>query len=118
MKLEKFSMNAIVDKLDDLGGDGPFKQRDWQIRSRLNWRTKAKSAVRHILSGARKVSVEEAREIEAAHMKFCAEKVEANRDENRKLLDALARSLAAMEASDPDYFGVIILAVPSGGTLW
>lgn len=111
MKLEKFAMTALVEKLAALGGDGPFKSREWKIRSRLNWHTKARSAVRHILAGARKVSLEEAQQIEAAHMKYCAEKVEANRDENRKLLDALARSLAAMEASDPDYFSEQVEAV-------
>jgi len=104
MNLEKFAMAVLVEKLAALGGDGPFKAREWKIRSRLNWHTKARSTVRHILSGARKVSLEEARQIEAAHLRFCAEKVEANRDENRKLLDSLRQSLAAMEASDPEFF--------------
>lgn len=42
MNLEKFAMAVLVEKLAALGGDGPFKAREWKIRSRLNWHTKAR----------------------------------------------------------------------------
>lgn len=75
MRLEKVSMTALVEKLTAIGGPGPLKQREWRIRVRLNWHHKAKSAVRHMLYGARQPTYQEAREIEAAHLKFCAERI-------------------------------------------
>ena len=104
MKLEKVSMAALVDKLAAIGGPGPLKQREWRIRVRLNWHHKAKSAVRHMLYGARQPTYQEAREIEAAHLKFCAERIRQNAAENEALLSSMRSAVAAMENCDPAFF--------------
>jgi hypothetical protein len=104
MNLEKFSMTVLAEKLLDIGGTGPLKAREWRIRCRLNWHTKAASAVRHMLYGARKPTLDEAREIEAAHLKFCAEKLLENRAENQTLMASMRSALAAMETSDPEFY--------------
>lgn len=64
----------------------------------------ARTAVRHLLYGERKPSAEEAKQIEAAHLKYCAEKIEANAHENAKLFASMRQALAAMEASDPEFY--------------
>lgn len=104
MDLEKSSMTALAEKLGQIGGAGRLKEREWRIRVRLNWHGKARSAVRHLLHGERRPTLEEARQIEAAHLKFCAEKVEANRRENECLFQSMRAALAAMEASDPEFY--------------
>jgi hypothetical protein len=111
MTLEKSSMHAIAEKLTALGGTGPLTSREWRIRCRLNWHTKASSAVRHLLYGERQATLEEAREIEAAHLKYCAERLHANRAENEALLQTMRSALAAMEESDPEFFGPTLEAV-------
>lgn len=111
MNLEKFSMSAVLDKLEVIAGHGKFATRDWQVRKRLNWHTKAKSVVRHMLSGERKISVEEAAQIHAAHLKYCAEQVEANRNENTKLFADMHSAIAAMQATDPDFYRPHIEAI-------
>jgi hypothetical protein len=105
MKLEKFSMTVIAEKLAALGGSGPLKSREWRIRCRLNWHDKAASAVRHMIYGERAPTVEEARQIEAAHLKHCAERIRQNATENAALLREMQSALAAMEKSDPEFFG-------------
>lgn len=109
--LEKSSMNAIAEKLTDIGGFGPLKEREWRIRCRLNWHNKAKSAIRHMLYGERFPSIEEAKQIEAAHLKYCAERIKANAAENANLLSQMRSALAAMEASDAEFFEPHIKAV-------
>ena len=109
--LEKIAMTVLAEKLHALGGRGPLKAREWRIRVRLNWHHKAQSAVRHMLHGERKPSFEEAREIEAAHLKFCAEKLHANQAENVALFREMQSALAAMEASDPEFYRSHIEAV-------
>ena len=109
--LEKSSMTAIAHKLADIGGAGPLKLREWRIRSRLNWHAKARSAVRHMLYGERSPTLEEAKQIEAAHLKYCAERIRANAAENETLFREMQSALAAMEASDPDFFQPHIEAV-------
>lgn len=104
MDLEKFAMTALVEKLAAIGGSGPLKQREWRIRVRLNWHNKAKSAVRHLLYDNRRPTLDEAREIEAAHLKFCAERIRANAAENEALLSSMRSALAAMENCDPAFF--------------
>ena len=104
-------MNAIAEKLSAIGGAGKLLEREWRIRNRLNWHTKASSAVRHLIYGERKPTIEEIKQIEAAHLKYCAEKVGANRDENRKLFDAMRRSIEAMEQGDAEFYGPQIEAV-------
>jgi hypothetical protein len=111
MKLEKVSMAALVDKLAAIGGPSPLKQREWRIRVRLNWHHKAKSAVRHMLYGARQPTYQEAREIEAAHLKFCAERIRQNAAENEALLSSMRSAVAAMEACDPAFFEPHLLAM-------
>ena len=104
-------MTALVEKLTAIGGDGSLKQREWRIRCRLGWHTKARSAVRHILNGERGLSVAQARQIEAAHFKYCAERIEVNARENADLLREMRSALAAMEATDPEFFEPTIDAV-------
>jgi hypothetical protein len=104
MKLEFSSMTALAEKLAAIGGAGPLKSREWRIRSRLNWHTKATSAVRHMLYGERTPSLEEAKQIEAAHLRYCAERINANAAENASLLREMQSALAAMEACDPEFF--------------
>lgn len=104
MVLEKSSMHALADKLAALGGEGPLKAREWRIRCRLNWHDKAASAIRHLLYSERRPTLNEAKEIEAAHLRYCAERIHANRAENENLLSSLRAAAAAMEASDPDFF--------------
>lgn len=111
MKLEFSSMTALAEKLAAIGGNGPLKSREWRIRSRLNWHTKAQSAVRHLIYGERNATLDEAREIEAAHIKYCAEKLHANRAENAALLQSMQSALAAMEESDPEFFEPTLQAV-------
>lgn len=111
MVLEFRSMHAIAEKLTALGGDGPLKAREWRIRCRLGWHSKAQSAVRHLLYRERRPSLDEAREIEAAHLKFCAERILENRAENETLMASMRSALAAMEASDPEFFEPTIKAV-------
>ncbi len=109
--LEKSSMTAVAHKLADIGGSGPLKLREWRIRSRLNWHAKARSAVRHMLYGERSPTLEEAKQIEAAHLKYCAEKIHANQAENAALLREMQSALTAMEHSDPEFFEPHIEAV-------
>jgi len=111
MMLEKVSMAAIAEKLSAIGGTGPLKEREWRIRCRLGWHDKAASAVRHLLYRERRPSLDEAREIEAAHLKFCAEKILENRAENETLLSSMRSALAAMESSDPDFYRAHIEAL-------
>ncbi len=111
MKMEKRSMTALAEKLADIGGNGPLKLRDWRIRCRLNWHDKARTAVRHMLYGERSPTIEEAKQIEAAHLKYCAERIRANAAENETLVREMQSALAAMEASDPEFYGPHIEAV-------
>ena len=104
MDMGKCSMNVLGEKLTALGGVGSMKQREWRIRCRLGWHGKAASAIRHLLYGERRPTWQEAREIEAAHLKFCAERIRANEAENAALLSSMRAALAAMEASDPEFF--------------
>ena len=64
-----------------------------------------------MLRGERQIDVDEARDIEAAHFKFCAEKAAANNDENRKLFETMQQALAAMQQSDAEFFAGHIEAV-------
>jgi hypothetical protein len=111
MNLGKSSMTAIAEKLSAIGGHGPLKAREWRIRCRLNWHDKAQSAVRHLLYGERRPSLDEAREIEAAHLKFCAEKILENRAENETLVASMRSALAAMETTDPEFYRAHIEAL-------
>ena len=111
MRMEKSSMNAIAEKLSAIGGHGPLKAREWRIRCRLNWHDKARSAVRHLLYGERRPTLAEAKEIEAAHLRYCAERIKANAAENEALLSSMRTALAAMEQTDPEFFGPTIEAV-------
>lgn len=103
--LESCSMAAIVEKLSAIGGNGKWLEREWRIRVRLCWHDKARSAIRHMVYGERKPSVQEAKEIELAYVKHCAERIEAHRVENAKLFHSMRSAIAAMESSDPEFFG-------------
>ena len=106
-------MAQLVEKLVAIGGGPGLKLTalDWNIRKRLNWHRKAKSAVRHILNGERQIDVEEAKQIEAAHLKYCAEKVRQNAAENAALFEQMRAALVAMEAVDAEFFSKDIEAV-------
>jgi hypothetical protein len=104
-------MSAYATKLRELGGEGKLREREWRIRVRLNWHSKPASTVRHMMFCERRPTVEEAREIEAAHLRWCAEKVEANRAESQKLFVAMREAIAAMEASDPEFYAPHLEAV-------
>ena len=97
-------MTALTEKLNAIGGIGPLKSREWRIRSRLGWHTKAASTIRHMIYGERLPSAEEAKEIEAAHLKYCAEKVRQNAAENEALFQQMRSALAAMEESDAEFY--------------
>jgi sigma54-dependent transcription regulator len=105
--LEKKSMTALVRKLVDIGGGQGVKLEamDWNIRKAINWHTKAKSAVRHMLNGERKIDVDEARQIEVAHFEWCARKAAANAEETKQLFAAMRSALDAMEMADAEFFG-------------
>lgn len=104
-------MGSLAEKLTHLGGAGRLKEREWRIRCRLNWHRKSRSAVRHLLYGERRPSLDEAREIEAAHLRLCAEQIEVNRADTARLFDAIRESLDAMERSDPEFYHPHIEAV-------
>lgn len=111
MVMEIVPMTAVAERLAALGGEGRWKACEWRIRVRLNWHTKAKSAIRHLVRGEQVPTLEEVREIEAAHLKYCAEKVEANRDENTRLFASMHSAIAAMEKSDPEFYRPHIEAI-------
>ncbi len=113
-------MTVTIAQLRRLGGAGPMKTVEWRIRVTLNWHSKAASAVRHLLHGERRPTLEEAKDIEAAHLLWCAQQVEANRRENHQLYIAMRTALAAMAASDPDFYRPHVealrqLLLPAGG---
>jgi hypothetical protein len=111
--LEKKSMTQLVEKLIAIGGGRGTKLNtlEWNIRARLKWHRKAKTAVRHILNGERQIDVDEAKEIEAAHLKFCAERVKQNAAENRALFLQMRAALVAMQISDEEFYRPHIEAV-------
>lgn len=112
MVLERFSnLAAVAEKLAALGGHGRLKEREWRIRVRLGWHRMPATTIRHMLYGERRPSVDEAREIEAAHVRYCAEKVRQNAAENEALFQQMRSALAAMQESDPDFYGPHIEAV-------
>ena len=82
-------MTALADKLGAIAGAGKLEQRVWRVRIRCRWHHKARTAVRHLLYGERRASLEEARDIEAAFARYCAEKIEKNRAENADLLKSI-----------------------------
>lgn len=102
---------ALAEKLDQIGGTGPLKAREWRIRTRCGWHAKPKTFVRHLIYGERRPTLEEGRQIEAAHLKYCAKKIEENRRENTELFDAMRQALEAMETSDPEFYRPHIEAV-------
>lgn len=98
-------MTALVEKLSSIAGGGKLSEREWRVRCRLKWHTKPKSSVRHLLYGERKPSIEEARQIEAAHFKLCAEKIQEHDEATKRLFENMRIALMAMEQSDPGFFG-------------
>ena len=117
--LEKFSkvpstgqqMAVLLNKLSAIGGTGKFEVREMRIRTRLRWHTKPKTAIRHMLQGEQRPDIEEAREIEAGHLKYCAEQIKANNNENVRLFESMRAALVAMQTTDPDFFRPHVEAV-------
>ena len=102
---------AVLGKLREIAGHGKLELREYRVKSALNWRTKARSTIRHLLKGEQRPSLEEATQIEAAHFRHCAKTIEANRNENAKLFASMQSALEAMQASDPEFFASQIAAV-------
>lgn len=94
------------------GGEGPkFQAKDWEIRKRLNWHDKAKSAIRHLLAGERKFSPQEERDVEAGFMRFCADEIRRHHDEDREYLAQIRSSIEHLERIDPDFHRPAIQAL-------
>jgi hypothetical protein len=100
-----------IEMLEELGGDRKAEARDWHLRCLLNWHDKAKSAIRHILSGEQKLSGQDERDIEAAYITYHADEIEANREEDRKHYAALRDVIAVLETADPEIHRKAIEAV-------
>lgn len=104
---ERRVVNALthIEMLDKIGGGPAVKQsaKEWAIRCALNWHTKARSAVRHMLAGERKMSAQEEWDIELGYLKHCAHLIEAHRDEDRKLFATIRSSLEYLENADPEF---------------
>ena len=111
MRLEKETMAALTAKLADIAGDGKLQAREWRVRCRLNWHNKAPSRIRHIIYGEVRPSLDEAREIEAAYAKWCANRLREIDGETKQLFDSIRQSVAAMEATDPEFFAPTIADV-------
>lgn len=95
---------SLHQKLNLIAGDGRAKHREAKVRSTLNWRDKAKSAVRHMLAGEQVPSLDEAAAIEAAY-----DKIERERHELFKVMQA---GLRAMENSkDAEFYSAHIDAL-------
>ena len=96
-------VSAWKDKLAELGGAGPAKVCEERIKTRTGWHDKAPSAIRHMLSGSRKISADERNDIEAAYLRYCADKIKVNNDDNRRLYQTIRNAIAALEKSDPEF---------------
>jgi hypothetical protein len=99
--------------LDKIGGDEklPAKAREWSIRKALNWHTKAKSAIRHLLAGEQKFSPQEERDVEAGFMRFCADQIRRHHEEDRQYLATIRSSIDRLESIDPDFHRPAIQAL-------
>ena len=112
MVLERFSsMDTLAKKLAFIGGSGKFEVREWRIKRELGWFGKASSTIRHLLHGEQKPNLAEAKEIEIAHVRMCAKKIEANREENAELFESMRQALDAMQRSDPEFYAPHIEAI-------
>lgn len=97
-------MTALAEKLRAIGGDGKFAACEWRIRVALNWHTKPKSTIRHMINLERRPTYQEAQEIEAAYAKHCAAKVEQNRRENAELIESIIRFAEQARHVDEDFY--------------
>lgn len=97
-------MAAVADKLSELAGIGKLAVREYRVRSRLNWHTKAKTAVRHLLHGEQKADEDERLQIDAAHARWCAEKIEANTHDTARLIASIAEFAERASRVDAEYF--------------
>lgn len=97
-------MAALAEKLGVIAGGGKLAEREWRLRSRCHWHRKPKSSVRHLLYGERRPSLEEAREIEAAYARHCAEKLEQNRRENAALVESIVGFAEMARRVDEDFY--------------
>lgn len=92
-----------VEMLEQLGGKRKGEARDWHLRNLLKWHDKAKTAIRHMLYDEQTLSRDEEREIEAAYIRFHADQIEANREEDRRHYAALRSAIQSLETVDPDF---------------
>jgi hypothetical protein len=98
-----FSGVTHIEMLEKLGGDRKAEALDWHLRCLLNWHTKAKSAIRHILYGEQTLTAQDERDIEAAYIRFHADQIEANREEDRSHYATLGAVLQYLETVDPEF---------------
>lgn len=101
--------------LDKIGGGDSVKltAKDWTVRRALNWHTKAKSAVRHLLAGEQKFSPEEQRDVEAGFLRFCADEIRRHHEEDQRLIATLQSSLEYLSKIDPEFHQPAIQALRS-----
>lgn len=92
-----------IEMLEELGGGRKAEARDWHLRCLLGWHKKARTALRHILNGEQKLSAQDERDIEAAFIRFHADQIEANREEDRQHYATLRSALEYLEKADPDF---------------
>lgn len=94
-----------IEMLDKIGGGVGVKMlaKDHKIRKRLKWHDKAKSAIRHILNGEQTLSGQDERDIELGFLTYCADLIEAHRDEDQKMLETIRSSLEYLQAADADF---------------
>lgn len=64
-----------------------------------------------MLNGERQISAVEAKEIEAAHLKWCADKARSNAAENEAIFREMRAALVAMEQTDPEFYRPHVEAV-------
>lgn len=63
------------------------------------------------LYGERKPTLDEAKQIEAAYLRVCAEGIRVNNAENERLFASMRAALSAMEAGDSEFYGPYIEAM-------
>ena len=98
----------VSNKLREIAGPKPLKEQIRRAQKRLGdrWRDKAApNRIRHLLALEQKPSLQQEREIIAAHARYCAEQIEANRREDRRLAAEIIGFLEIAQRSDPEFFG-------------
>ncbi len=108
----------VQEKLCDLGGGGPLKDKILTARSRLvrvnnkRWQTaQAPGRIWRFLHLRQRPKIEEVEDVRAAHARFCLEEIEANREANRRLAAEFVAYVEKANRIDQDFFGPQIEAM-------